>query len=59
MTDDTALTYRDVATILALIDGPQPGTATLTQGDVDIHVEKVLPDRSAVEPIPTSSAEGT
>ena len=57
MTDDSPLTYRDVATILALIDGPQPGTVTLTQGDMEVHVEKVLSDRPAVEPSPTSSAE--
>ena len=57
MTDDSPLTYRDVATILALIDGPQPGTVTLTQSDMEVHVEKVLSHRPAVEPLPTSSAE--
>lgn len=57
MTDDSPLTYRDVATILALIDAPQPGTVTLTQGDMEVHVEKVLSDRPAVEPLPPSSAE--
>ena len=57
MTDDGPLTYRDVATILALIDGPQRGTLTLAQGDMEIHVEKVISGGPAVESTPTSSAE--
>lgn len=57
MTDDTPLTYRDVVTILALIDGPQPGTVTLTQGDMEVHVEKVMSDGPDAESAPTSLAE--
>jgi hypothetical protein len=57
MTDDGPLTYRDVATILALIDGPQRGTLTLAQGDMEIHVEKVMSDGTTVEATSTSSAE--
>lgn len=57
MTNDGPLTYRDVATILALIDGPQRGTLTLAQGDMEVHVEKVMSGGTAADHAPTSSAK--
>lgn len=56
MSDDAPLTYRDVATILALIDGPQRGRLRLTQGDMEIRVEKES-DGPAVETLPEPAVE--
>ena len=56
MPDDAPLTYRDVATILALIDGPQRGRLTLAQGDMEIRVEKES-DGPAVETLPEPAVE--
>lgn len=47
MPDDSPLTYRDVATILALIDGPQRGRLTLAQSDIEIEVEKAPSEETA------------
>ena len=56
MPDDAPITYRDVATILALIDGPQRGRLTLAQGDMEIRVEKES-DGPAAETLPEPAAE--
>lgn len=50
MADDSPLTYRDVATILALLDSPQRGSLTLTQEDMTIRVEKTAADASTATP---------
>lgn len=60
MPDDSPLTYRDVATILALIDGPQRGKLTLVQDDMEIHVEKAgAAESSTLETTPVSPAKDT
>ena len=56
MPDDAPLTYRDVATILALIDGPQRGRLTLAQGDMEIRVEKGS-DGPTMETLPEPAVE--
>ena len=35
-----SLTYRDVAIILALIDGRRHGKIALTQGGMEVRIEK-------------------
>ncbi len=56
MSGDAPLTYRDVATILALADGPQEGTLTLAQGDMEIRVERAAALPAAETP-PDPAAE--
>ncbi len=40
MSGDAPLTYRDVALILALVDGPQGGRLALARDGMEIRVEK-------------------
>ena len=40
MSGNAPLTYRDVALILALVDGPQGGRLALARDGMEIRVEK-------------------
>ena len=57
MSDDAPLTYRDVALILALVDGPQGGRLTLAQDGMEVRVEKT-PREPAAGALPERAAEG-
>ena len=57
MPAETPLTYRDVATILALIDGPQGGSIKLAQYGMEIRVEKIR--GAAISPLLHSDVPGT
>ena len=56
MSGDAPLTYRDVALILALIDGPQGGRLTLARDGMEVRVEKA-PRGPAVGTLPERTAE--
>lgn len=56
MSGDAPLTYRDVALILALIDGPQGGGLTLAQDGMEVRVEKAPRGPAAGTP-PAQAAE--
>tara|TARA_Y100001934_G_C12304875_1_gene751863 strand:- start:743 stop:916 length:174 start_codon:yes stop_codon:yes gene_type:complete len=49
MADDTPLTFQDVATVLALIDGPQGGKLSFAQGDMEVHVEKTTAELTLID----------
>ena len=51
MADHATLTYQDVTTILALIDGPQKGKLSFAQGDLEIQVEKTIVELAVINPI--------
>ena len=51
MADHATLTYQDVTTILALIDGPQKGKLTFAQGDLEIQVEKTIVELAVLDPL--------
>lgn len=55
MSGDAPFTYRDVALILALVDGPQGGRLTLARDGMEIRVEKEV----RVEKAPRGPAPGT
>tara|TARA_Y100001960_G_C14751991_1_gene869016 strand:+ start:2352 stop:2525 length:174 start_codon:yes stop_codon:yes gene_type:complete len=54
MADNASITYQDVATILALIDGPQEGKLFFAQGDLEIHVEKTIVEHAMINSLVSS-----
>ena len=58
MSDDAPLTYRDVALILALVDGPQGGRLTLARDGMEVRVEKAHREPAAGT-LPERAAEAT
>ena len=56
MSGDAPLTYRDVALILALVDGPQGGRLALARDGMEVRVEKA-PQEPAAETPPERTAE--
>lgn len=58
MSGDAPLTYRDVALILALIDGPRGGGLTLARDGMEVRVEKAPRGAAAGTP-PEQAAEAS